>query len=41
MVMLGQFMHISQNFEISHNRPGPGLKDDDLYSEMLGNHIMA
>ena len=31
MVMLGQFLHISQNFEIFYDRPEPGLKDDDSY----------
>ena len=31
MAMCSQFLYVSQNFEIFHERPGPGLRYDDSF----------
>ena len=35
------YLCVPLNFEAFHDRLGPGLRDDDSYWEIWGNHIMA
>ena len=41
MVMLGQFLHIWQNFEIFHDKLEPGLRDDISSLTLEGFQLSA